>query len=80
MHKPAPVYNMRIFFLNCKGTPDLIIVDSAEEKSMRSHHDYYLVRVTSEGNVRWQYQTMTKSFCQINIMNFPFDEQVGKQK
>ena len=56
-------------------TPDLIIIDSAEEKSMRSHQDYYLIRVNSEGLVRWQYQTMSKSFCEIDIMNFPFDEQ-----
>jgi len=42
---------------------------------MRSHQDYYLIRVNSDGLVRWQYQTMSKSFCEIDIMNFPFDEQ-----
>ncbi len=53
----------------------MIVIDSAEEKSMRSHQDYYLIRVNSDGLVRWQYQTMSKSFCEIDIMNFPFDEQ-----
>ena len=56
-------------------TPDLIIVDSAEEKMARGYRDYYLIRVNSDGLVRWQFQTLSKSFCEIDIMNFPFDEQ-----
>lgn len=25
--------------------------------------------------IKWQFQTVSKSFCKIDIMNFPFDEQ-----
>jgi hypothetical protein len=57
-------------------TPDIIILNSVDEKSSRDNRDSYLLRVTSTGQVRWQYQTLSKSFCQIDIMNFPFDEQI----
>ncbi|CAF0705090.1 unnamed protein product [Brachionus calyciflorus] len=56
-------------------TPDIIIMDSADEKSPRDYRDNYLIRVNSDGKIRWQYQTLSKSFCTIDIMNFPFDEQ-----
>lgn len=50
-------------------------MDSAEEKTARGYRDNYLIIVSSTGLVRWQYQTLSKSFCAIDIMNFPFDEQ-----
>lgn len=52
-------------------------MDSAEEKTARGYRDHYLILVNSRGTIRWQYQTLSKSFCEIDIMNFPFDEQVG---
>jgi hypothetical protein len=51
-------------------------MDSAEEKSARGYRDNYLIIVHSNGAIRWQYQTLSRSFCEIDIMNFPFDEQV----
>ncbi len=56
-------------------TPDIIIMDSAEENIPRSYRDNYLIIVNSNGRIRWHYQTLSKSFCEIDIMNFPFDEQ-----
>lgn len=56
-------------------TPDIIIMDSAEEKTPRGYRDNYLIIVSSDGKIRWHYQTLSKSFCAIDIMNFPFDEQ-----
>ena len=50
-------------------------MNSLEEKTTRENRDNFLLRVTYKGTVRWQYQTLSKSFCQIDIMNFPFDEQ-----
>lgn len=56
-------------------TPDIIIMDSAEEKLLRGYRDNYLIIVNSAGKIRWHYQTLSKSFCAIDVMNFPFDEQ-----
>ncbi|RNA04494.1 neuronal acetylcholine receptor subunit alpha-6, partial [Brachionus plicatilis] len=56
-------------------TPDIIIMDSAEEKLFRGYRDNYLIIVNSAGKIRWHYQTLSKSFCAIDVMNFPFDEQ-----
>jgi len=50
-------------------------MDSAEENIPRSYRDNYLIIVNSNGRIRWHYQTLSKSFCEIDIMNFPFDEQ-----
>lgn len=50
-------------------------MDSAEEKLLRGYRDNYLIIVNSAGKIRWHYQTLSKSFCAIDVMNFPFDEQ-----
>ena len=50
-------------------------MDSAEEKHLRAYRDNYLIIVNSAGKIRWHYQTLSKSFCAIDVMNFPFDEQ-----
>ncbi len=50
-------------------------MDSADEKQHRGHRDNYLIIVNSNGKIRWHYQTLSRSFCEIDIMNFPFDEQ-----
>lgn len=56
--------------------PDIIILNSADDtRNPRENRDNYLLRVKSNGDVRWQFQTLSTSFCQIDIMNFPFDEQ-----
>jgi hypothetical protein len=57
-------------------TPDIIIFDSAEKNApLSQNRASYLLRVSHQGTVRWQYQMMSSSFCQINIVAFPFDEQ-----
>ena len=38
--------------------------------------DTYLLRVSNKGVVRWQYQMVSQSFCEVNIVAFPFDEQI----
>ncbi len=50
-------------------------MDSADEKQYRGQRDNYLIIVNSNGKIRWHYQTLSRSFCEIDIMNFPFDEQ-----
>ena len=57
-------------------TPDIIIMDSVEDKTYRDYRDNYNLILTYNGIIRWQFQTLTKIFCQINMMDFPFDEQV----
>jgi nicotinic acetylcholine receptor len=58
-------------------TPDLVIMDSAEDKMTRgSHSDKYMAIVSSSGKIRWHYQMLSKSFCRIDPYNFPFDEQL----
>jgi hypothetical protein len=56
-------------------TPDIVILNSLDEKTIRNSYENYLLQVKSDGTVRWQFHTISKSFCQIDIMNFPFDEQ-----
>lgn len=56
-------------------TPDIIIMDTPEEKFSKNQKENYLLIVSSSGLVKWQFQTIIKSFCEIDIMNFPFDEQ-----
>ena len=36
----------------------------------------YLLILNSNGKVKWQFLTISKSFCRIDIMEFPFDTQV----
>lgn len=60
---------------NSIWTPDIIVMDSPDEKSTKSQKDDYLLIVQSSGLVTWQFQMVIKSFCKIDIMNFPFDEQ-----
>lgn len=50
-------------------------MDSPDEKSWRTQNENYLLIVQAEGLVKWQFQTVSKNFCKIDIMNFPFDEQ-----
>ncbi len=38
----------------------------------------YLLIVRNNGKVKWQFQTISKCFCRIDIMDFPFDTQVNK--
>ena len=45
--------------------------DSSDTPSFRA-------TVTHEGNVIWVIPMITKSSCQINVKNFPLDEQVNK--
>ena len=48
-------------------TPDIIIMDSAEEKQLqRSQSDKYMLIVSSTGKIRWHYQTLSKSLCDID--------------
>lgn len=49
-------------------------MDSPDDKS-KSQADNYLLKVHSNGLINWQFQTVSRSFCKIDIMNFPFDEQ-----
>lgn len=51
-------------------------MDSPEDKFSKVQKDNYLLIVQSNGNIKWQFQTLSKSFCKIDILNFPFDEQV----
>jgi hypothetical protein len=50
-------------------------MDTPEEKLSKNQKDNYLLIVNWEGLVKWQFQTLSKSFCKIDIMTFPFDEQ-----
>ena len=56
-------------------TPDIIIIDSAEEKTLRTNPENYLLIVNYLGHIKWHFQTLSQSFCEIDIMNFPFDSQ-----
>lgn len=54
--------------------PDIILMDSLDEKS--TQRDSFLLIVESDGLVNWHFQTVITNFCKINIMNFPFDDQL----
>lgn len=50
-------------------------MDSPDEFSWKTQNEKFLLIVQSNGLVKWQFQTVSKNFCKIDIMNFPFDEQ-----
>jgi hypothetical protein len=50
-------------------------MNDVEEKKPVSTRDDYLIIVNATGLVRWQYQVLSDTFCNIDILNFPFDEQ-----
>ena len=54
--------------------PDIILMDSLDEKT--TQRDSFLLIVESDGLVSWHFQTVITNFCKINIMNFPFDDQL----
>lgn len=56
-------------------TPDIVIIDSAEDKLPRDYKENYLLIVHHSGQVRWQFQVVSRSSCKIDIRHFPFDEQ-----
>lgn len=49
-------------------------MDSLDEKT--TQRDSFLLIVESDGLVNWHFQTVITNFCKINIMNFPFDDQL----
>jgi len=57
-------------------TPTIILYNSADTDS--SDTPSFRATVTHEGNVIWVIPMITKSSCQINVKNFPLDEQVNK--
>ncbi len=57
-------------------TPDIVILNSVEENYLEDNRDNFLIKISHNGIIRWQYQIFSKSFCQIDILAFPFDEQL----
>lgn len=56
-------------------------VNLAEEnvtRDLRRNGADYLMILKDTGKVKWHFQTISKSFCRIDIMEFPFDTQVLK--
>ncbi|KAK2141523.1 hypothetical protein LSH36_1087g00002 [Paralvinella palmiformis] len=53
-------------------TPDIVLYNNAERQEI-IHHE--LLAVYSDGTVRWVPPAIYKSSCQVDMRNFPFDEQ-----
>lgn len=54
-------------------TPDLVISNFAGDK----FNDYMVTNtiVSSNGHVLWLYPALIKTYCTLNVQNFPFDRQ-----
>jgi hypothetical protein len=55
-------------------TPDIIAINGPGQISKGLKLQYPIL-VLCTGNVRWSYQEKLVSFCEINVVNFPFDRQ-----
>ncbi|XP_052793000.1 neuronal acetylcholine receptor subunit alpha-10-like [Mya arenaria] len=56
-------------------TPDVTLYDSAAEEVMFPGGEDYRAYVSSSGDVTYNFPTVTKSICRVNVKYFPFDTQ-----
>lgn len=56
-------------------TPDIIMLDSSEKTFHAIEEKDPLIRIMYDGQIRWQFQMFRKNFCELDLINFPFDEQ-----
>lgn len=65
----------QIFFTaNEIWTPDIVAVNGPG-RSVKENKSLYPILVICTGYVKWIYQDMLVSFCEINVKYFPFDRQ-----
>lgn len=74
-----PCFNRRnrseIFFRALEvWTPDIITANGPSAMNRRQKLQYPVL-VICNGNVRWSYPEKLVSFCEIDVQNFPFDQQ-----
>ncbi|CAF0789740.1 unnamed protein product [Adineta ricciae] len=56
-------------------TPDVVVVNSADEKYSRNREHYALL-LRHDGYVRFMFQDLWKTICKVRATYFPFDRQV----
>ena len=55
-------------------TPDILAINGPG-LLIKEYRSQYPVLVGCTGHVRWSYQEKLVAFCEINVVNFPFDRQ-----
>ncbi|CAI9731186.1 neuronal acetylcholine receptor subunit alpha-10-like [Octopus vulgaris] len=55
--------------------PDICLYDNSEYV-LKGIKEYYRARVFHDGTVKYNFPSVLKSVCQIDIKHFPFDQQV----
>lgn len=55
--------------------PDITLYDSAAEEEMMPGRPDYRVYVSSSGSLTYNFPTVLKSVCRVNVRYFPFDTQ-----
>ena len=58
--------------------PDITLYDSAAEEIMMPGREDYKATIYSDGSVSYNFPTVLKSVCRIDVTYFPFDTQVCK--
>ena len=59
-------------------TPDIVLYNYADTRLEEKRE--VLAIINSNGRVRWRPSSIFKSTCQINIQNFPYDQQSCRMK
>ncbi|RNA21153.1 neuronal acetylcholine receptor subunit alpha-10-like [Brachionus plicatilis] len=55
-------------------TPDIVLFNSADI-AYSTQRDNYLLDIQYDGNVRWIFPDLLRSYCAVDIRFFPFDSQ-----
>ncbi|CAG2238263.1 CHRNA10 [Mytilus edulis] len=56
--------------------PDITLYDSAADEVMMPGRENYRATINSDGSVSYNFPTVLKSVCRIDVTYFPFDTQV----